>query len=114
MGYRSEVHISIKAETLDKLRFIYPEEIPTLIQEVLDEEYPNGVGKHAPIYRIHFEDIKWYDCYGDVREVTDFMFNLPQSDYRYHCLGEEIGDYSVEGDLDDDVYPRQSLDLDYL
>lgn len=109
MGYRSEVIINIEADALNKIRFITPEKIPILIREYLDVEYPEGSGE-LYYYTVRFNDIKWYEYqYPEINEVMRFLASLKDSDFRFHRLGDDFGDYETIGDLDDDTYPTQSL-----
>ena len=62
---------------------------------------------------LYFDDIKWYDSYWFVSEITKWYKGLPE--YQFYRLGEEFGDY--EGDNHSGecnlFYPSQSLDVNF-
>jgi hypothetical protein len=105
MGYRSNVIISLDKPFIDKMRFIQPEKIPALFSETVYEEAVHG------IYLLQWEDIKWYEDFDDIKEVLNFLSTLDEDVYRFHRLGEDLGDYEILGELDDHVYTKQEFEI---
>jgi len=59
------------------------------------------VGVEELFVNYSWYDIKWYDSYEDVSELTAFIDTIEDSDdYQFLRLGEESGDIEEHGDLD--------------
>lgn len=118
MGYRSQVAVVIK--TADNNKFA--EAVNDWDKKYNLDEYHSVkyLLKYADVdkeskdgeYRlISWDGVKWYSCIEGFKDV-DFFDSLDDYDIEYDFvrIGEEMGDYEVEGDLNSGlIYPNQSI-----
>lgn len=118
MGYRSQVAIVIKtadnnkfAEAIndwDKKYNLDEHHSAKYFLKYADVDEESKDGKYR---LISWDDVKWYSCIEGFKDV-DFFENLDNYDIEYDFvrIGEEMGDYEVEGDLNSGlIYPDQSI-----
>ena len=90
MGYRSDVGIMVN----DK----HAEEFSKIIDPLVGSETEIYKTEDGLIKGIVFEDIKWYASSDDqIREVEEFLENLPDEDYGLIYIGEESSDVRIDG-----------------
>ncbi len=88
MGYKSEVAITLKNDDFD-----------TLVKKAKNEhEDAYGLIKMASVYKtekfttLHFDFVKWYADYEDVRFIETFMRSVP---YVFNRVGDDCNDIEV-------------------
>lgn len=102
MGYRSQVVLAFKKET-------YREHEDALRENLkdCDEVSENELG-----YYFHWDSIKWYDGFADVKAIQDVLLLCDFEEYALVRIGEEDGDIEHEGDhAHFNVYVCRSFEL---
>ena len=114
MGYRSEVVLAVSKEAMPHFLTVLAKEpeARTLVfkhHDTLNENY-DGEGTLL----VAWCDIKWYESYGPVKAINNFIeecdadmlegFELKENDYqgnhiRFVRIGEEYDDCVTRGDL---------------
>ena len=93
MGYRSNVVIAIKQSKADELDdLLKGKKFPELFTEDWVKTHVDGDTKYFV-----FDDIKWYESYGDVIEVNNYLDAMPEECYGFMRTGEEDGDTEERG-----------------
>lgn len=104
MGYRSNLHVKCKTESLHKLYPVISEhDFEDCITDVeIDDDYT-----YFTMY-----DLKWYDSYPDVTAFNTVIEENP-TEMCMLCEGEELGDIEAYGDLEAlDFYWNVVIDFD--
>ena len=82
MGYRSGVVIAVAN---------------TVVQDVFVNAEPGDV-KHYNEYTVFiWDDVKWYDDYEEVNNITTFLAELSGESYGFIRLGEDFEDVEYKG-----------------
>ena len=111
MGYRSDVAYAIRFKNKEhRIRFMAAQAIDPLIKL---EEF-KLVGDDVVL--LHFEDVKWYSDYEDVKCHERLLEEAKEQDcgWEFCRVGEETGDIESESDysIDDlghEVYPPELI-----
>jgi hypothetical protein len=120
MGYRSDVAYAIRFKNKEhRIRFMAAQAIDPLIKleefKLVDED----------VVLLHFEDVKWYSDYDDVKCHERLLDDAKEQDcgWEFCRVGEETGDITYENSdgTDDDgstidppdiIQPSQSVYLE--
>ena len=101
MGYRSEVGLALLEEDYNKLLKLAEPFIKLYGENAILSDKPSYFTRDGEKYiYFHWDAIKWYLTYDEVRLITDFLKDHPHSFLR---IGEDYDD--IEYDVkDDDTY----------
>ena len=99
MGYRSEVAITVPNEAFKELVEKAKEECGIAYELIKN----SSIYQKGKFTTMHFDYVKWYADYDDVRFIENFMRSSP---YVFKRVGEDYGDIEIlEGDIADfDIY----------
>ena len=99
MGYRSEVSIIIPNEAFKELVAKAEAENDCVYAFIKN----NSLYQTDKFTTMYFHWVKWYEDYGDVQFIEDFMRNVP---YVFKRIGEEYDDIDSHEDniTDYDIY----------
>ena len=111
MGYRSEVAIALTDDATRLLKAIEEHaDFDGLLAEAegtypkhLDPEADNGC-------KLYWDHLKWYDGYGAIDALNNFMDVIPDEDFLFVRSGEDLEDNEEKGDFyDSEIYITKSL-----
>jgi hypothetical protein len=95
MGYRSHVVIAMREEIVADFLTLMAinEEVKELcITEMKSDAYSKGD------LLVELNNVKWYDCYPEVKALERFMGAQDNKNYRFLRAGESGEDMTEEGD----------------
>ena len=104
MWYRSEVVIALNKKLLvDAILDIKP--LPSDLAEADTSEWIDVNDTEDAMYYTLY-DVKWYESYADVREITNYLSSLDTEDFGFVRTGEDSKDIEIQGDpYEYDIYP---------
>lgn len=112
MGYRSEVTLTIYEKDYKEL---LRQAIKGKNDDVISLIRYAGLYKKSDIITLHWDWVKWYEEYPDIRFIMDFILSndIP---YSFKRVGENTGDieelsYDDEYDFADATYVSCCIDL---
>ena len=110
MGYRSNVCLILTAEGEKQLRAKIAElpdndDTSIKMKELLDN-YPDTawVDKETGSTIYHWEALKWYNEYTEVKFMDQFFNEIDSNDYLFLRLGEDYMDIHIKGSFWDNPY----------
>ena len=99
MGYLSDTCLCLKKETLDKFDALLTKQSPTELKAVggLLENAESATDHESGDKLWFWHNIKWYSDDVEIRFLESFLETLPQTDYLFIRVGEEMDDNEVRG-----------------
>ena len=98
MGYRSDLTICIDEPHVLKATFDNHKGFKSLLRLAENEPEHVKVEGKTPnhiIYQIY--EVKWYDSYEEVSDITEFLDSLPANGFGGYRIGEDDGDIETIG-----------------
>lgn len=103
MGYYSDVAIAVRKRDAKRLleeaaklpNDNYVKKLVERHQEILDDIDPNPEG----VQILRWYGVKWYDEFGEVKYIMDFIRSLGESNYEFMRIGEDYTDIEHTGDI---------------
>lgn len=122
MGYRSEVVIALNGiiEIPEEIKSVFDDYADFesksdggVVQITDDDPYGEEVNDEKIIVRYYtFNDIKWYEDYGEIQLVMDFLNGLDDKDFGFIRIGEDITDIETLGDYSEyDLWVSRSIEI---
>lgn len=111
MGYYSEVAIQCEEKAYERFKETFTE-----------YSQPNEIFKDGDRYIIHWDSVKWYDYFDEVKAVTKIMDELDDEcneigdglGYGFMRIGEDLTDIDTRSnDYDLELYVNRSIDIPY-
>ena len=112
MGYRSEVTLTMYEKDYEEL---LRQAIKERNNDVVDFIKYAGLYRKADVITIHWDWVKWYEEYPDIKFIMDFIMSN-DIHYSFKRVGEEAGDIEETGydegyDLTSATYVSCYIDL---
>lgn len=110
MGYYSDVAIAIRKRDAKRLfdevaklpddSYVqsYVKKLVERHREIIDDADPNPEG----VQILRWYGVKWYDEYGEIKYIMDFIRSLGDGNYEFMRTGEEYDDVEHEGYIHND------------
>ena len=108
MGYRSEVAIALTDDAVRLLEAVMEHE-PKLKEMVEEAQSTINEFEDDKGGRLYWEHTRWCDSYEEIVAMEAILCTVPDEDYHFIRLGDDINDIEDRGYFDSDMYVQRSI-----